>query len=239
MSELTDRDVFLAGEDALTASVPVSIRAPSGDHAPTCLAVYLPTVSSLGANTPDHCSALVLEAKKGAWFHPVKSIRHRRAIGVSFSTSNSAADEVTHVHVRSHSPGLYLLCVYLLICPKPVQDSIQILPNSGRVFPFGPGPESTDVQAHPPWTSHEPQRIRRQSLSPRDRIVPWNGDPRAAIRHGAHMQRRDVVGLWAPLWCKRVSLPGRAALHLQSCNSTANGTQGLPVLVSWMLICRI
>lgn len=66
MSELADRDVFLAGEDALTASVPVSIRAQSADHAPTCLAVYLPTVSSLGANTPDHCSAVVLEAKKGA-----------------------------------------------------------------------------------------------------------------------------------------------------------------------------
>lgn len=235
MSELADQELFLAGEDALTAFVPISIRALSGDHAPTCLAVWLPTVSNLGAN----CSALVLEAKKGSRFHPVKPIRHSRATGVSFRASNSAADEVTHVHVRSHLPGLYLLCVYLLICPKPVQDSIQILPNSGWVFPFGPEPESTDVQAHPPWTPHELQRIRRQSLSPRDRIVPWNGDPGAASGHRAHVQRRDIVGLQAPPWCEWVSLPGRAALDLQSCNSTADSTQGLPVRVSRTLIRRV
>lgn len=161
---------------------------------PTCLAVWVQTVKNLGANTPDHYYALVLEVKKGVRFHPVKLIRHSRAIGVSFCASNSAADEVTHVRVRSHSPGLYLPCVCLLIRPKPVQDSIQILPNSERVFPFGPGPESTDVQGHPLWTPCEPQRIRRQSLSPRDRIICWNCGPSATSGWGAHMQKERCRG---------------------------------------------
>ena len=161
---------------------------------PTCLAVWMQTVRNLGANTPDCSSALVLEVKKGVRFHPVKLIRHSRAIGVSFCASNTAADEMTHVRVRSLSPSLYLPCVYLLIHPKPVQHSIQILPNSGRVFPFGRGPKSTDVQAHPPWTPREPQRIRQQSLSPRDRIVRWNRGPSAACGCGAHVQREQCRG---------------------------------------------
>lgn len=190
MSELADWELFVAGEDALTASVPVSTRALSGNCAPTCLTVWMWTVRNLGANTPDIFSALVLEVKKGVQFHPVKLIRHSRAIGFSFCASNSAADEVAHICVRSHLPGLYLPCVYLLIPPKPVQDLIQILPNSGWVFPFGPGPKSTDVQAHP----REPQRIRRQSLSPRDRIVRWNCAPSAAGGCRAHVQHPRPVG---------------------------------------------
>lgn len=91
---------------------------------PTCLAVWMRTVRNLGGNAPDSYTTLVLEVKKGVRFHPVKLIRHNGAVGVSYCASNSAADEVTHVHVRSHSPVLRLPCVYLLICPKPVQDSI-------------------------------------------------------------------------------------------------------------------
>ena len=132
-----------------------------------------------------HCySALVLGVKKSVQFHPIQLIKHSRAIGVSFCASNSAADWVTHVHVRFHSPGLYLPCVYLLIHPKPVQNSIQILPNSRRVFPFGLGPESTDVPAHPPWTPRELQKFRHQSLPPCDRIIRWNRGPSAAGAEG-------------------------------------------------------
>lgn len=228
MSKLADWELLLACEDALTASVPAPTRALSGD----------PPASHFGCrlwktweHTPDHYYALVMEVKKGVPFHPVKLIRHSRAIGVSFCASNSAADEVTHVRVRSHSPGLYLPCVCLLMCPKPVQDSIQILPNSERVFPFGPGPESTDVQGHPLWTPHEPQRIRRQSLSPRDRIICWNCGPSATSGCGAHMQKESCRGAAGTTTVHTGLCHEGWPPDLQSCNSTTIDTQGLPALL--------
>lgn len=147
-----------------------------------------------------------------------------------FCASNSSADEGTPVRVRSHSPGLYLSRVYLLIHPKPVQDLIQILPNSGQVLPFGPGPESTDVQAYPPWTSHEPQRIREQSRSLCDKIVHWNHVVSAATGCGAE---RETLWSCGHHHCVHRSLPWRAALDLHSCNSITNDNTVLPVVLGF------
>lgn len=112
-------------------------------HLPHCLDA---DCEKPGSKHTDRYSALVLEVRKGVQFHPVKLSRRSRAIGVSFCASNSATDEVTHVRVRSHSPGLYLPCVYLLIVLSRSRARFKSYPTQGESFLLDWGPRAQMVR---------------------------------------------------------------------------------------------